>query len=291
MPWVSVMPADGSRAQRSWTDHRDPAPAALAPRLDDVSVLGTLSIIASAVLVGTILQRLSGTGVGLVVAPVLSLLLGPAFGVLVTNMTTIVSGLLIMFAVWSRIDWRAYLLIAPAAAVGAWPGAWLVSVLPTGWLSVLLGTIVVLALLVTVTLRRLPEWKHRSAALVAGFIGGFFNTTSGVAAPVMVIYSRVSRWDQLRFSATLQPIFMTMGAASVVAKLTVGSVGEHAALDVPFIWLVIGIPATVIIGIGIATALVRFVPVSLARRLAMTLAALGGVAAITRGAIEILTTA
>ncbi|PXA76601.1 hypothetical protein DCC26_09195, partial [Auritidibacter sp. NML120779] len=64
----------------------------------------TITVIA--VLVGTILQRLSGTGVGLVVAPVLSLVLGPAFGVLLTNMTTMVSGFLIMLSVWSSISWR-----------------------------------------------------------------------------------------------------------------------------------------------------------------------------------------
>ena len=257
-------------------------------RLPTVGLLGTALIIAAAVLIGTILQRLSGTGVGLVVAPVLSLLLGPAFGVLVTNMTTIVSGLLIMFAVWSRVDWRAYLCIAPAAVIGAWPGAWLVSALPSGWLSIMLGSLVVLALVVTITMRQLPEWKHRSAALIAGFFGGFFNTTSGVAAPVMVIYSRVSRWNQLSFSATLQPIFMTMGAASVISKLVVGSVGAHAALELPLIWLIVGIPATVVIGIMIGTALVRYVPVHAARRLALTLAALGGAAAIVRGLVEVI---
>lgn len=256
-----------------------------------VGILGTVTIIAAAVLIGTILQRLSGTGVGLVVAPVLSLLLGPAFGVLVTNMTTVVSGLLIMFAVWKNIDWRAYLWIAPAAAVGAWPGAWVVGLLPTGWLSILLGSIVVLALLVTVSMRRLPEWKNRPAALLAGLLGGFFNTTSGVAAPVMVIYSRVSRWDQVAFSATLQPIFMTMGAASVATKLTLGSVGDHAALAVPLGWLLVGIPLTVILGIFVGTRLVRVVPVSAARTLAMSLAALGGAGAILRGAIEVASVA
>lgn len=253
-----------------------------------VGILGTAAIIAVAVLVGTILQRLSGTGVGLVVAPVLSLLLGPAFGVLVTNMTTVVSGFLIMLSVWAYIDWRKFWLIIPAAVIGAWPGAWLVGALSSGWLSIILGSIVVTALLVTVTLRRLPQWTSRLPAVIAGLIGGFFNTTSGVAAPVMVIYSRLSRWEQRSFAATLQPIFMTMGAASVVSKLALGSGGLDDDVGVPFGWLLAGIIVTVLIGLLIAIQLAKVVPIPVARTLAMTLAGLGGAGAIIRGLIEVL---
>lgn len=247
-----------------------------------------MAIIAAAVLIGTILQRLSGTGVGLVVAPVLSLLLGPAFGVLVTNMTTVVSGFLIMLSVWSAINWRKFWLIIPAAVIGAWPGAWLVGVLSAGWLSIILGAIVVAALLVTVTLRRLPEWTTKPPAVITGLIGGFFNTTSGVAAPVMVIYSRLSRWDQRSFAATLQPIFMTMGAASVVSKLALGSVSTDGGAGIPFGWLFAAIVLTVIIGILIAGQLAKVVSASAARTLAMTLAGLGGAGAIIRGVIDVI---
>lgn len=239
-------------------------------------------------LIGTVLQRLSGTGVGLVVAPVLSLLLGPGLGVLLTNMTTVVSGFLIMLSVWAHISWRTLWLILPAAVIGAWPGAWLVSTLSAGWLSIILGVIVVAALLVTVSLRRLPEWTSRLPAVLTGFVGGFFNTTSGVAAPVMVIYSRLSRWDQRSFAATLQPTFMTMGAASVISKLSLGSVELDSGPGLPLGWAFAAIVTTVLIGILIGSQLAPRVPLSAARTLAMTLAGLGGAAAIVRGVIEVV---
>lgn len=255
---------------------------------------GIVAVIVVAILVGATLQRVSGTGVGLVVAPVLSLLLGPVLGVLLTNMTTVVSGFCIMIAVWSRIDWRRYALIAPAAVVGSVPGAFVVSRMPPGWLSILVGSIVVFALVVTVSLRTLPEWRGRSAAIVSGLIGGFFNTASGVAAPVMVIYSRVSRWEQLRFAATLQPIFMTMGLASVVTKVLSGSAGGATGGgggggagggggDLHLAWLAPGIIVCVLLGVGVGTLLARRVPAARARTLALALAALGGVGAIVRG--------
>ena len=253
-----------------------------------MTLAATFAAISAAVLIGTILQRLSGTGVGLVVAPVLSLLLGPGLGVLITNMTTVVSGFLIMLSVWAHISWRTFWLIIPAAVIGAWPGAWLVGALSAGWLSIILGVIVVAALMITFSLRRLPEWTSRLPAVMAGLLGGFFNTTSGVAAPVMVIYSRVSRWDQRSFAATLQPIFMTMGAASVISKSVLGSVGLDGGAGIPLAWVFASIVGVVLVGILIGTQLATRVPLSAARTLAMTLAGLGGVAAIIRGTTEVL---
>lgn len=252
-----------------------------------MTLVGTVAVIIAAVLIGTVLQRLSGTGVGLVVAPVLSLLLGPATGVLITNMTTVVSGFLIMLSVWAHISWRRFWLIIPAAVIGAWPGAWLVGVLSAAWLSIILGLIVVAALLVTVSLRRLPQWTSGTPAVAAGLLGGFFNTTSGVAAPVMVIYSRLSRWEQRSFAATLQPIFMTMGAASVISKLTVGAVDLDAGAGLPLGWIFPAIIATVLVGILLGAGLAKRVPVQAARTLALVLAGLGGCAAIVRGVVEL----
>lgn len=244
-------------------------------------------IIGVAVLVGTILQRVSGSGVGLVVAPVLSLVIGPALGVLVTNMTTTVSGFLIMLAVWSRIEWRRYWLVGPLAVIGAIPGAWLVSQLSAGWLSIILGSIVVLALLLTVSLPKLPSWEGWVPGWTAGVIGGFFNTTSGVAAPVMVIYSRVSNWNHQGFAATMQPIFMTMGAASVAAKLIMDSVGEVDGAGVDLTWLFAGIVAVVLLGIVLGGLTARVISSQAARTLAMTLAGLGAVGAIIRGVLDL----
>ena len=118
-------------------------------------------------------------------------------------------------------------------------------------------------------------------------IGGFFNTTSGVAAPVMVIYSRVSNWNQQGFAATMQPIFMTMGAASVAAKLIMDSVGEVDGAGLDLSWLFAGIVAVVLLGIVLGGLTARVVSSQAARTLAMTLAGLGAVGAIIRGVLDL----
>lgn len=233
---------------------------------------------ALAILVGSVLQRVSGTGVGLVCAPVLALLLGSAQGVLVTNATTMVSAFTIMLVVRRDVNWRKAVWVCAAAAPGAVLGALLVRELSPAWLAVVLGSIVLLAVAMTVSLPRLPEIRGRWALALAGLVGGAFNTTAGVAAPAMVVYARLSRWDQHSFAATLQPIFMTMGTLSVLVKTLLG-----AAPATPPVWFPLVVVGTVLLGVRLGTALSTRVSVEHARALALTLAGIGGLATLIRG--------
>lgn len=241
-------------------------------------------VAAVALLVGAALQRLSGTGVGLVVGPALAIVMGPGVGILTTNASSTVSGFLIMLAVLKDVNWKRYALFAPAAVLGAIPAALLVRELSAAWLQIIIGAVVVLALATTFGLPKLPEWKGKFAAFAAGGVGGFLNTTAGVAAPAMVIYSKLSRWDQREFAATLQPTFMTMGAVSVAVKVLMGST-DTAALPPWWFWLVVVV--AVVAGIGLGTVLAKRIPVSVAKNIAITLAALGGVATLVKGLLAL----
>lgn len=237
---------------------------------------------AVAIVVGATLQRIAGAGVGMVVAPTLALVLGPAQGVLVTNGATIVSGFLIMLAVRHDVDWRRAGLICAAAIPGAVAGALLVRALSAGWLQVVIGGTVLVALLTSVITRNLPHLRSRVAMLAAGTIGGFFNTAAGVAAPALVVYSRLARWEQRSFGATLQPVFMTMGALSVATKTALGSVAAANALPWWFALVVVG---AVLTGVGIGGRLSRRIGVPSARRLAVAIAGAGATITLARGVL------
>lgn len=245
---------------------------------------GVVVAIVAAVLVGTVLQRVAGMGVGLVVAPVLAIALGPVVGVFVTNATTVVSGVLIMLSVISRVQWRQYLLFLPGVILGAVPAALLVGAIDGAWLSVLIGSVVLAALALTLATPRLPHVRTPALSLATGLIGGFLNTASGVAAPAMAIHARLTRWDQSRFAATLQPTFATMGIVSVGAKLATGTT-TLAQLPPPWIFPVI--VATVLCGVGLGAWLARRVPPRVARAAAFTIAGAGAVSAIVRGIAQL----
>ena len=188
-------------------------PADVAPLL--------LAVAASAVILGTVLQRVSGMGVGLVVSPTLALLLGPVAGVLLTNITTVVSAALIGITLRHDIDWQRYRRLAPLIVVGSIPGALLVGAADRNWLEVIIG-VALLGTLLTTALVRIPPLSGRLPAAAAGTAGGFLNTAVGVAAPAMLVYAQATGWQQRSFAATLQPIFGTMGLVSVLAKVATG---------------------------------------------------------------------
>lgn len=239
-------------------------------------------IAAVAIFAGAVLQRVSGTGVGLVVAPTLTLLIGPHLGVFLSNATTIVSGLLIMFAVLHEVDWKRYAIIAPAAAIGAIPAAFMVRDLSAAWLNIFIGSVVLFALAITFGLPTLPRMKSRTLTAAAGMVGGFLNTSSGVAAPAMVIYSKLSGWGQRSFAATMQPTFMTLGVLSVGSKLAAGSF-DYSAL--PPWWFFVMVVAMVIVGMQAGGFAARKISMLLARRVAITLAGLGALVAVIRGIV------
>lgn len=235
-----------------------------------------------AVLVGSILQRVSGTGVGLVVAPVLSLLMGPATGVLVTNAATVCSGFMITLAVRRMVEWKHAAVLILSAIPGVVLGALVVRWVPAEWLQIGVGAVVLLALAITKFTHTAGQVNQQKAAVPAGLIGGFFNSTAGVAAPAMVVYSRITNWDQLRFAATMQPVFMSLGALSVGSKLIAG---VHFALPVPVFVAFGSLIVTIFVGITVGTWLSRRLDKAAAANLAMGLAAVGGVVVMVRGAL------
>ncbi|GAA4508981.1 sulfite exporter TauE/SafE family protein [Brevibacterium yomogidense] len=250
--------------------------------------MGIYAIAVIAVVVGATLQRLSGTGVGLVVAPCLALAMGPQLGVFVANSTTVCSGFLIMFAVLKDVDWKRWGLFASVGVVGALPGALLVRELSAGWLNVVIGSVVLVALVLTFTMPRVPHVTGRGLPVLtaaAGAVGGFLNTASGVAAPAMVMYGQFARWPQRNFAATMQPTFMMFGLTSVLAKLFTGATTVD---QLPPVGLFGAIIVAVIAGIRLGGLLSRRVSPDLARRIAIALAGAGALSALVRGLIALV---
>lgn len=251
-----------------------------------VTEVGVLVLVAAAVILGTVVQRVSGMGVGLVVSPTLVLLLGPVAGVLLTNLTTTASAALIAVAVRQDIDWRRYRQVAPLIIAGSIPGALLVRAVDRGWLEVTIGTLL-LATLIVSTVGRLPVLNGRGPAAAAGAVGGFLNTAVGVAAPAMLVYAQATRWSQRSFAATLQPIFCTMGATSLITKFAVGAT---AVSGPPPAGIAVTAVIMVPVGLLVGNAVARWVPASTGRRVAVTVVVVGALATLTRGLLAVTQT-
>lgn len=247
--------------------------------------VGALAISAVAIVVGSVLQRVSGLGVGLVVGPVLVLLYGPVTGIIITNLTTTISGAMLTWVTRKHIDWKRYWGLIAAAMLGVVPGALLVRELPGPVLSVVVGAIVLLSVAFTAVTPRLPETHSPVGFVAAGAVGGLFNVTAGVAGPALVVYSRLSRWDHLSFAATVQPVFMTLGFVSIAVKHWVGAT---ASAGLPPWWFFCAAAAFVLLGIFTGGRIARRVPMHRARTLALVVAGAGSAAALIRGVLALV---
>ncbi|WP_238529261.1 sulfite exporter TauE/SafE family protein [Dietzia alimentaria] len=241
--------------------------------------LHLLLIAAASVILGSVLQRVSGMGVGLVVSPTLVLLLGPVTGVLLTNLTTVVSAALIAVTLRRDIDWRRYRGLAPLIVVGSVLGALLVGAVDRNWLEVVIGA-VLLATLATTALVHIPPVSGRLPAAVAGTAGGFLNTAVGVASPAMLVYAQATNWGQRSFAATLQPIFLTMGAVSVVSKV---GLGAAPISDLPPLIVIALVLAMVPVGIALGGPISRRVNAGTGRTIAVVVVTAGALTTLARG--------
>lgn len=243
-----------------------------------VIVLGLL-----AVFVGTCLQRVAGMGVGLIVGPALAVLIGPQEGILATNAITIGSAGILTMVRWREIQWRRVAWIVPAALPGAVAGAWLVGQITPALLQVVIGAMVLVAMLLTLTLPELRHSDGRPQLVVAGAVGGMLNSAVGIAAPAMVIHARRAHWRQPGFGASMQPVFFSMGLFSVVSKLSLHAITPRHAL--PHWWYLLLAWAVVGIGAVVAAPVAKRVAPSTAQWLAAVIAAVGALVVVVRGVI------
>lgn len=244
-----------------------------------------LIIILCVVLIGSTMQRVSGMGLGLIGAPVLSLLVGPVSGVLIINVLAAVNAIMQSISVRENIDWKKFWLIGPVMIIGSIPGAWVVHHTPTAPLQILVGALVLLALLVTTYM---PEHMRKDGAgyaVTAGISGGFMNTLAGIAGPAITVYAQASRWPQRTFAATLQPLFFVSGTVSVLTKEL--SANQSVIGTAPWYLWPVAICA-MFIGIQIGTRIARHVSRIHARKLALAIAALGAMVVLVRGTVELL---
>lgn len=237
-----------------------------------------------AVLLGCLIQRTSGMGVGLIVSPVLVLLLGPVAGVLLTNITAVVSAALMSLAVRSNIDWKRYAQTAPTVILGAIPAVLLIGSVDPGWLEITIGIVLLIAVGGTTLLPSLPQMPLIPAGITTGIFGGFLNTAVGVASPAYLIYAQVTSWKHTSFAATLQPLFFTMGLIAIILKT---AFGLSASISMPPRSLVIGVAAAVPLGVFIAGKLAPKIPVTAAHRLAVAVVILGAAGTFVRGLLQV----
>ncbi|MGI5288530.1 sulfite exporter TauE/SafE family protein [Nonomuraea polychroma] len=164
-----------------------------------------------AVFVGAIVQGAVGFGLGLVAAPVLTLLnpeLMPG-AIQVVNMTL---PLFTLAAEWRRVDWRGLGFAVLGRIPGSVFGALIVVYVSVYTRGIFVAVMVLVA--VALTARALSVPRNGVTIMSAGFVSGVTGTATGIGGPPLALVYQNAKGPQIR--ATLAMFFFLSAAQSLV---------------------------------------------------------------------------
>ncbi|MBG0830823.1 sulfite exporter TauE/SafE family protein [Planomonospora sp. ID67723] len=170
-----------------------------------VLVLAGVSVFAGAVVQGAV-----GFGLGLVAAPVITMLV-PSVMPGAIQVVNVILPLFTLLAEWRRVDWRGL----GAALLGRLPGTFLggmvVLYVSTRALGVLVGVMVLAAVALTARAAAVP--RNPATLVGAGFVSGITGTATGIGGPPMALVYQDAKGPQIR--ATLAMFFFLSAAQSL----------------------------------------------------------------------------
>lgn len=166
-----------------------------------------LTAVALGLLAGAVVQNLVGLGLGLVAAPVITLV-APS---LMPDVMLWLAMSLPLVTLWrdhDDIDWYGLGWTFPTRIVGTAAGVAAVALISVASLGVVVAVIVLTAVVLTWRSLRLP--LNRGTLLGAGLISGFAGTATSIGGPPLAILYQHSAPHKIR--STLA-VYFTLGAA------------------------------------------------------------------------------
>ena len=165
------------------------------------------------------IQRLTGLAFVLVLIGPAVLIYGPDEGVTVAVLLAVVAAVVAIPSGWRLIDWgRTWWLLGAGVAAAPF-GALVTRLLPEPALLFMISLLAIAALLT-------PRFggpvsavlKGRRGAVYAGAAAGFLHASSGLSGPALAAYAVGDRWEQSRFAASAQVVFLGYGLVSVLLR-------------------------------------------------------------------------
>jgi uncharacterized membrane protein YfcA len=183
---------------------------------------GAFALVSLALLLGSLVQSVVGLGIGLVAAPVITLLepqLMP--GVLIS--LAFVLPCITLIHDHHDIDWHGLNWSLPSRVMGTVLGVWVVATFTERELGLFIGSMVLLAVLVTWRAVTVPI--NRTSLSAAGFIGGVTGTATSIGGPPFALLYQHRQPTQIR---TTMAVYFLIGAAVSMVGLTIsGDLDRH----------------------------------------------------------------
>jgi uncharacterized membrane protein YfcA len=235
--------------------------------------IALIALAAFAVLVGVVLQKITGSGVGAVSAPPLILILGPVAGVQVLHVVAALCSLVLLVGSWRAVEWRRTAILTGIAVAATPLGVVLAFALPETVLQIAVGLVMLTALFTVEALSRTWLLQSRWGIVATGVLGGVANGTVGQAGPFMSAYAVASRWALPYFVASMQVCWFVVNAVAAAIK---------GIPPVPPV-LALALLGSLALGFVVSIPIARAMPRSVALRCLIVVAVLGSIVVLAKG--------
>lgn len=178
----------------------------------------TLTLMSVAIFFGSATHRCTGIGSLLIAAPVLSAGLGPHDGVATANWLGLFISLTILGAKWRLVDIGSVVRLTVGAAAATPVALIVIGVVARPELTVLVGTLTLLAVLLSAMPLQNTRITNSSSGLAFGALSGFMNVTAASGGPPVAAYAALKRWEPARSVPTMQLFFLVSNAIAVLVK-------------------------------------------------------------------------
>ncbi|HEX5797636.1 MAG TPA: sulfite exporter TauE/SafE family protein [Candidatus Saccharimonadales bacterium] len=173
------------------------------------------------ILIGTLIQRVAGFGMPMIVIPSLLIYFQPTVAVSIALFLGIISSIIVLISLKNieKIIWKIIFAILPISLLGIITGSYILTIIDKAILQIILGTVII----ITLNIQEFFSAKNRQALAIdkplytSGAIAGFFNSTVGLSAAPMIIWMRTHAItsNQIRKVFALQ--FICMNIVSIIS--------------------------------------------------------------------------
>lgn len=245
-------------------------------------VSAALFVALFAALLAGVVTGLTGFGLALISTPILLFVYEPRTVVVLTTIFSIFINAAVVWDSWREARRRLALALLVPAIFGVVAGTMVLSVIDPVYIRLGVGAIVVFSALLLVRDFRLPGANTRWGTLVAGSTSGALSTSTGLAAPPIVLLLASRGLPKHEFRSTSALYFLPMSIAGLTILAFRGLV---QAPEVP-LGLVL-VPAA-IVGKAIGTALLKRVSEEAFRAITLGLVILTGTLGVMTAAWALL---
>lgn len=242
-----------------------------------------IAYVSISVFIASLFFAVTGFTLSLVMVPFLMPVLGAKETVVFIIFGTFLAKVVALWNTRKDFEWHTVLVTVAGSVLGSLPGGYVLNIIPTAYLQILLG-VMLLAVLLLMGMKFDFSVKNKTLGrITAGFISGFSAAMTSISGPPVALYFLAERRDKVVTRANMCWIFAFGGVGTMVSLLLAGS---FISSDLMFLAAYAAVP--MLLGMWLGERCFHKINQRLFIRISKIFVIIGACTALYRGAAALL---